>query len=275
MKIVFTDLDGTLLNDKSIISDIDLRTLKQLKQNNIISVVATGRNLFSTKKVLNDNLPIDYLIYSTGVAITNFRTKELIKSYKFSVKNTVEIVNFLVSQKLNFFMHFPVPENHNFIYNYVQKDSDFKERFEIYSDFSAPLKNLDDKISASQFVIVLPYDLKKYNFLVNELNKKFSCISIIRATSPLNNKHIWLEIYPNKVNKGYAAQKLCNILGVSANNIVAIGNDYNDEAMLEFAGKSYVVENSPEYLKQKFIPVNSNNNNGFTDAILKSEILNI
>lgn len=275
MKIVFTDLDGTLLNDKSIISDIDLRTLKQLKQNNIISVVATGRNLFSTKKVLNDNLPIDYLIYSTGVAITNFRTKELIKSYKFSVKNTVEIVNFLLSQKLNFFMHFPVPENHNFIYNYVQKDSDFKERFEIYSDFSAPLKNLDDKISASQFVIVLPYDLKKYNFLVNELNKKFSCISIIRATSPLNNKHIWLEIYPSKVNKGYAAQKLSGILGVSANNIVAIGNDYNDEAMLEFAGKSYVVENSPEYLKQKFIPVNSNNNNGFTDAILKSEILNI
>ncbi|MBN2662648.1 MAG: HAD-IIB family hydrolase, partial [Bacteroidales bacterium] len=275
MKIVFTDLDGTLLNNQNRISDIDLLTLDLLKQKHIITVVATGRNLFSTKKVLTNNLPFDYLIYSTGVAITNFKTKELIKSYRFSINNTIAIVDFLVSQKLNFFMHFPVPKNHNFLYNYIKEDTDFKERFEIYSDFSAPLTNSNKKISASQFVIVLPYDLNKYNFLVDKLNKSFSCISIIRATSPLNNKHIWLEIYPKKVNKGYAAQKLCNVLGVSNNEIIAIGNDYNDEAMLEIAGKAFVVDNSPDYLKQKFSVVNSNNNNGFSDAVLKSGILDI
>lgn len=273
MKIVITDLDGTLLNSKDEISSTNLNTLKKLQNKGVITAIATGRNLFSTKKVLKNDFPIDFLIYSTGIAITNFRTKQLLKSYKLTQDKTSAITRFLIKKQLNFFMHFPAPENHNFFYNYVQEDSDFRERFEIYSDFSASLKNNTKKISASQFVIVLPYDIEKYNLLVNEISKNFNEISIIRATSPLNNKHIWLEIYPNNVNKGFATQKLCNILGFSHSDTIAIGNDYNDEAMLKISGNSFVVDNSPDYLKQQFTVVKSNNDDGFTDAVYKSGIL--
>ncbi len=268
-KIAFVDLDGTLLNSDNHISNTNFKTLETLHKRNIKIAIVTGRNLFSTQKVLSDNLPIDYLIYSTGVAITDFKTKKILKSFEFTTAKTIDITEFLLNHKLNFFMHFPAPENHNFYYNYVIKDDDFSERFNIYADFSSPLPDKLINVTASQFVIVLPYDLDRYNFLQNEITEEFPDVSLIRATSPLNFKHIWLEIYPKGVNKGRAVSFLSDFLQVPLNNTIAIGNDYNDEAMLETAGKSYVVANAPKDLKQKYTIVADNNNNGFSEAIFK------
>jgi len=273
MKIVFTDLDGTLLNNQCKISSADFNTLEKLKRNNITVAAVTGRNLFSSKKVLTDNLPIDYLIFSTGVAIMDFKTKEILKSYKLTKTLTDSISAYLRMHKLNFFMHFPVPQNHNFFYNYVVEDSDFKERFEIYSDFSSVFPENLNGFRASQFVIVLPYDLARYTELRREIENKFPQVSIVRATSPLNNRHIWLEIYPNGVNKGSSCEKLCKIIGIDKKNTIAIGNDYNDEEMLKFAEMSFVVGNSPAELKNIYKTVADNNSSGFSEAVYKSGII--
>jgi len=45
-----------------------------------------------------------------------------------------------------------------------------------------------------------------------------------------------------------------------------VGNDYNDLDLLEWAGKSYVVENAPTDLKARFPAVASNNHGGVAEA---------
>jgi len=47
----------------------------------------------------------------------------------------------------------------------------------------------------------------------------------------------------------------------------AVGNDFNDTDMLEEAGMSFVVANSPEKMKSKFKNVSSCNENGFSEAV--------
>jgi len=45
--------------------------------------------------------------------------------------------------------------------------------------------------------------------------------------------------------------------------------------MLKVTTQSFVVENSPDYLKENYNVVSYNNNDWFTDAVFKSGILNL
>ena len=80
LKMVITDLDGTLANRDGKISKADLNTLEQLGEQNITRVIATGRSIYSAKKVLDENLPIDYLLFSSGAGILHWHRKEIIKA---------------------------------------------------------------------------------------------------------------------------------------------------------------------------------------------------
>lgn len=267
MKIVFTDLDGTLLNSEFKISKKNLRSLHKIRQNNALNVFVTGRNLYSTKKVLDNNLPVDYLIYSTGLAMIDFKTKKTL--FNFGIENTIshELIKYLVEMNVNFFVHLAAPKNHFSYYKYSTKDIDFEERLNLYSEFSNPL-NADYKhINVSQFVIILPNNLQKYEQIKEKIKNKFPFLSYIRATSPLNHSNIWFEIYPPKISKGNAVKLLCKKLNINLNEVAAIGNDYNDHDMLEIVKKAFVVENSPQILKDKFINVASNDNDGFSEVI--------
>ena len=74
-QIVITDLDGTLLNNRQEVSFEDMKSLYWLGENNVIRVIATGRNFFSLSKVLKSNFPIDYLVFSSGAGIYDWKNK--------------------------------------------------------------------------------------------------------------------------------------------------------------------------------------------------------
>jgi hypothetical protein len=267
MKIIFSDIDGTLLNSQRKISDRNLKAIEKIKKNNCKLVLATGRNLFSTQKVIFDELDIDYLIFSTGVAISDFKTKKIISSYTIDNNDTFKISKKLLELNLNFFVHFPAPENHHYYYHCSRYDKDFQERFELYKKFSNELADMPKDFKASQFVIVLPYDFSYFERIKNKIKSEFGHLSYIRATSPLDHKHIWLEIYPNNVSKGNAIKELCEYLNVDLSVTMSIGNDYNDLSMLEITKESFLVANAPEDIKKKFKIVSSNDENGFAEAV--------
>jgi len=79
------DLDGTLLNSSKKIGNDDWKTLEKIGHEGIIRVFATGRTLYSALTVLNDLTPFDYLVFSSGAGIVNWKTKEII--YKTALNN--------------------------------------------------------------------------------------------------------------------------------------------------------------------------------------------
>jgi len=46
IKIVISDLDGTLLPAQGEVSDCDIKSLNKLEEDKIVRVIATGRNLY-------------------------------------------------------------------------------------------------------------------------------------------------------------------------------------------------------------------------------------
>jgi hypothetical protein len=265
IKIVITDLDGTLLNNSKQVSLIDMKSLYWLGEHKIIRAIATGRNFYSTFKSITEKFPIDFLIFSSGAGIYDWKQKKLIHSQYLPENDVKQISEILINHKIDFMIHEMVPENHKFIYYRTKnKNPDFERRLKIYKEFADELNPKTETYKhASQILAVFPNDIK----LFQEIESKFNDIKIIRTTSPLDGDSIWMEIFPKSVSKGHGIAWLCDKLKINQSQTISVGNDYNDIDMLEYTAKKYVVSNAPDDLKEKFPICVSNQNNGFTDAI--------
>ena len=82
------------------------------------------------------------------------------------------------------------------------------------------------------------------------------------------SKPIFLEITNKNISKGNAVKKISEKLGISLEEVAAIGDSFNDVSMLEIAGFSATVENgNPEIKKMvKFIS-SSNNEDGIANFV--------
>ncbi len=267
LRMVITDLDGTLLNDEKLVSPQDRDTLQMLGEMDVCRVIATGRSLYSLRKVVEEGFPVDYIIFSTGAGVLDWRTGELLYAAHLKEKEVRFAIDTFIEAKMSFMVHDLVPENHRFLYYDANcGNSDFKNRCSIYSDFAYPL-SLDppNYKNASQLLAIVPEDPET----LENIRNKLSGLRVIRATSPLDNCTMWIEVLPPEVSKGHTAKWLCNRLCIKRDNTLAVGNDYNDLDMLNFSAYSYVVGNAPGDLRGIYEVCTGNNNSGFTDAVKK------
>ncbi|MFO8053744.1 MAG: HAD-IIB family hydrolase, partial [Bacteroidales bacterium] len=116
IKLVATDMDGTLLNDAQQVSESNIKTLKGLETNGIIRVVATGRSYYSFRQLVSPDFPIDYLVFSTGAGIMNWKTKDLIYSRYLEAEKVKVIARIFFNQRVDFMIHHIIPDNHYFDY---------------------------------------------------------------------------------------------------------------------------------------------------------------
>ena len=266
--MVLVDLDGTLLNNEKQIGLSDYQTLNDLGKLNIIRVFATGRNLHSALKVLPSNTPFDYLIFSSGAGIINWKTGEMLFQSSIGKNDVLKVEHTLKILKLNFSIHLPIPENHKYYYFKGNNlPTDFDVRNSIYDGFNFELINGFPFDFATQFLVILP-DESDFEFVASHVEG----LKIIRATSPIDGKSVWLEIFNNDVSKAKAGIFLCNKLNISQSDTIGIGNDYNDIDLLDWTAKSFIVENAPEILRKKYKWCTNNLNNPLSYVV--NEILN-
>lgn len=246
-----TDLDGTLLDSHGRLSDDNLAALHALEEAGICRILATGRSMFSLKRALPGLLPVDYVIFSTGVGIFDMKTQQLIHKNGLPLHQIKPIIQYLQDLGLSFMLHDPVPENHRFaVYKAdAPLHPDFGRRMSYYPQFWRWLHPCDAEVGeAAQFLVVLDNDMAHFERIVAGLDG----VKVIRTTSPIDHASIWLEIFPKEVSKGKALQTLMNIHDIQADEVLALGNDYNDVDMLEVAGHSFVTANAPEALKARW-----------------------
>lgn len=270
LKIVISDLDGTLLPAQGEVSEFDLRTLNKLKEKDVVRVIATGRNLYSALSALPDDFPIDFLIFSSGAGIYNWEKKELIFSQHLDSELVFDLSLELIRLKTDFMILDPIPHNHQFAYYRSGKSNpDFDRRLSLYKPFSNPIGHIEDtKRDACQLLVILSNCVNGFN----ELKGKFKNVKIIRATSPLDHESIWMEIFPLHISKAYGAEWLCKHLNIDSDLSMVIGNDYNDLDLLEWGKYPFVVANAPKELKEVYQVSKTVDESGFTYAI--DQVLN-
>ena len=264
-KIILIDLDGTLLNNNKEIGDKDLKTLERIGNNGIIRVFATGRTRYSALKVLNASIPFDYLVFSSGAGIIDWNTKEIINQTLLNKAQIHETEHVLRKLNVNFSIQLSIPDNHKYYYHSAKKtNTDFEWRNDLYKNYAKELNSVYPLNSATQFLVILE---NENDFEI--VKSKIPNLKVIRATSPIDGKSIWLEIFPENVSKAAGGKYLCKLLNISEKNSIGIGNDYNDIDLLSWTNKSFAVANSPDLIKNMFTVCADNENNPLTDVVEK------
>jgi Cof subfamily protein (haloacid dehalogenase superfamily) len=276
--LFITDFDGTLLTDEKTIAQQDLLTLSRLKKRNIITAIATGRSLYSLERALNlivgeDKLPVDYLIFSTGAGIMDAFGGGIIQSHAISTKDIRKIIACFDASKLDYMVHKAIPDTPYFLYkSHGGKNLDFQARIRLYKEFSTPLgKGQALYDSATQVLGILPGGISSQRMV--KIRKDLFDYSVIHATSPLDHSSAWIEVFNKQVSKSLAASWLASKLGIARRDVVCVGNDYNDQDLLEWSGRGYLTANGPCDLKRRFKTVSSNNHCGVSQAVRKSGLL--
>jgi len=260
------DLDGTLLRSDRTFAVPDLEALRKLGELNVVRTIATGRSLASFNTVVVSDLPVDYIIFSTGAGVLRYQSSEIIRKVHLEPHEVSRACKVLNACRLDFMVHRTIPDNHMFAYlRSNDQNTDFERRIELYKQFAIPLEDVaGDFGPATQLLAVAPP--RSARAALDKVRAEMTDFNVIQTTSPLDGKSTWIEIFPSTVSKSQTAAWLADALGIDRQLIVSVGNDYNDIDLLEWTTTSYVVNNAPADIKSRFACVASNNNGGVAEA---------
>ena len=266
IKLFAMDLDGTSLDSNSILQEKTINALKKLDENGIKFVFTSGRATPSVRYLM-ESTGIDNPLVTNNGALAFINKENLIYQNPLKYEEVEELINFSQENKL-FFQFYDLdtyysnrmcPER----FNHLEKDSTYGMNYQVNFSFSTrPLKELKlRKNSAFKFQIFL--DKNDSNKLSTILGK-VSEMGLYATTSSYG----MIEIMQKNVNKFNGLSEISYLLGISKDEMAAIGDQDNDIPMLENVGISFAMGNAIDKVKEisDFV-VSTNDEFGLIDAI--------
>lgn len=253
IKVIISDLDGTLLNSDHSISDYTKSVFQELHNQNYLIIVATGRHHLDAMSII-DNLKFPvYLVTSNGARIHSPQ-KELL--YSFDIKG--DAVKSVLSLDIN-------PEITTVLFkesvwqtSKTNKKLNAFQKEMVYPPEVVDFSDLDDYSAIKIFFTHDDHDLLVE--LKNRILQDHSNVFSHAFSLP-----ICLEFMDKSVDKSVAISRILEKEGFTFDETISFGDGFNDEKMLNTAGIGLIMKNAPDNLKSK-LPhlevISSNNEDG-------------
>ncbi|EEM45013.1 Cof-type HAD-IIB family hydrolase [Bacillus cereus group sp. MYBK163-2] len=264
-KMIVLDLDDTLLRDDHTISTRTKEALMTAQEQGVKVVLASGRPTFGMRNVAKELRLEEYgsfILSFNGAKIINCKTNEEI----FSSTLSPEIVHnlFEISQTEDVWIH-----------TYMGDDIVTEENnpyTEIEGDITGmPIVVVDDFKDAVKEPVVKVLMNKEAERLV-EVEKKLQK-QLEGQLSVMRSKPFFLEFTEAGVTKGTSLNKLIQKLGIKREEVIAMGDSYNDQAMIEFAGLGVAMGNAPDDIKEIANYVTDTNMNDGVAKVVEKFVL--
>ncbi|MDY3006618.1 Cof-type HAD-IIB family hydrolase [Anaerococcus porci] len=265
IKLIATDCDETLLSSDRTIHERNKKAIKKAQDMGIKVIIATGRGPYQLFNILEE-IDIEkedrYSVLCNGGLIMDNMSKKIVDSSPIKYDKVMEISDYCKNLGIHFEIytdkHCIISPNGNKIFGNYDGD--------IYKFVEDPKK--EDFIKDEIIIKVL---LKNHN--LNYLMSLEEDIARICDwdVSISYSSDIYMEINRKNVNKANAIKKICKHYGISMNEVLSIGDNYNDKEMLEEAGYSAAVQNAHLLLKDvsKYTTKANNNEGAVGEAIEK------
>ena len=262
-RLLFLDLDGTLLNDAKEITTGNREALERTLQRGHGVIIATGRPLKSAlalAKRLGLDKPGCYTIAYNGAKVYDWSKQETIFSRTHEIPPVLRV---------------------------FEKANEMGEHIQTYDSLDVLVEPRGDDEAVRRYCQQVGMTFRVIDDVRTDLKEKpVKCLAInyeqkdglleiqdwIRENMPeldcFFSCEWFLEIVPKGMNKGEAVKMLCNLLGVEIENAVAVGDAANDLAMLQAAGIGVAMINGSDEVKAAadYITVRDNNHDGVAEV---------
>ena len=248
MELIVFDLDGTLLNRQSTISDYTSETLKLLSKREIAYTVATGRTLHGARAILEGHhFPLPRA-YKNGVMIWHPEQQRYSSSMTLTAAELDNVVHACLHQGLTPFVFTLNADNNNTVYHSVlQADADFELVRVLGLDGHVRMRALDELPADATVThinsIGAPAAIKAVVHSVEDEAHLVAYSGIAREGAAWH----WLDIHHSDASKGGAIRTLKGLLGLE--RVICFGDSDNDLSMFEAADEAYAPANANDAIK--------------------------
>ena len=282
IKLIASDMDGTLLNHNHKIPKENVELINYAKNQGIEFVVATGRAYYEALPALNEeNINCDVISFNGGIVYDKngniisitpmlpkdlYYTIEILKSFDISyqlyTKNTIYTKS--IETDINAYIDLIRSNGYDPDVEHLRAEAQQKLDVGYITEVENIELYLNEKENPPIKIIAISNDISKLENAAKLLSENKS-ISI--TSSGANN----IEIMHKNATKGEALKEIAKIYGINLENAVAIGDNLNDQAMLDIVGYSVAMKNGNTILKEqaKYVTEKTNSEGGVADTIFK------
>ena len=257
VKIVASDLDGTLLTPNHQLSDFTKLTLKKLHDQGYTFIFATGRHHVDVSGIRQIAGIPAYMITSNGARVHD-QNNQLRYSQNVPQELVQPVID-IVRQDPNLFIHMYQDEDW-----LLDREDEILAKFHSESGFSYKRFEADNAPSKGIAKVFFTHPEQDHEYLVTfeeKLRDAFGDKLNIAFSTP------WcLEVMAAEVSKGHALDAVAKSLNLTLDNCIAFGDGMNDAEMLAMAGKGLIMGTSHEKV-MKALPDNEVIGSNADDAV--------
>jgi Cof subfamily protein (haloacid dehalogenase superfamily) len=269
IRLLALDIDGTLLNPQFQISDADMAALRRAHESGIQIALVTGRR-HDFALPIAEQLGFDLWLISSNGAITRSLRGEAFYRDLLPAGICHQLCQAMVAFRGNTVLTFDkrgkgaiVLEHMNELENSIRR---WLEKNLQYIDFVIPIENalVTDPVQA---MFCGPIARMQEVVAALEAWRLAGEITVLRTEYPARDLSI-VDVLNKDCSKGHALERWARHRGIPREQVMAIGDNYNDIEMLAFAGYPVIMGNASEDLRGRGWKVTlSNDQNGVAAAL--------
>jgi Cof subfamily protein (haloacid dehalogenase superfamily) len=256
-KLIALDVDGTLLNDEYKLTDKTKYAVKCANEAGAQIVLCTGRGPQNTIPLLAELGLEGIVITHNGAATVQSKDNSILHYVAFQPNEITPFIEFCREHQTHLALCSPLEI-------YVEELNEVSKA--MYDKFQIePIITKDaTKLDIAMVKLSAYSEQTAMDRIEVEWREMNSPLSIIRSG------HRFIDIMHAEASKGHALRRFAEDAGIAREEIMAIGNYYNDSEMIIYAGLGIAMDNSPEPVKlQANETTGSNNDDGVYQAIMK------
>jgi Cof subfamily protein (haloacid dehalogenase superfamily) len=262
-RLLALDLDDTLLRSDLTISYRTRNAIKRAEAAGVTVVLASGRvpaAMEQFARLLGMHKRPGYLVCNNGTIIQESHTGNMVYEIRIDPATALSAYDLANAEG------FPVQIYEDDIL-YVSRANEFTEYDQKITGLrQVVVENFRAMVGGGCYKLLIPGD----PMLLNPLE------SIIRTylggdITLFTSKPYFLEILPAQTDKGTALARTAEMLGIKQEEVLAIGDSMNDEAMIRWAGMGVAMANSDERIKNiaALVTEKTNDDDGVAEVIEK------
>lgn len=251
IRLLAVDIDGTLLDSRHQMPSANLQALRRAHDCGIEVVLVTGRRHRYAMSVAG-MLGFDHYLISSNGAVTRSTRGELFHRDLLPAATARALISHMDSFRDQLVLTFDLEGKGAIIVESLEGMSGgirgwFERNLE-YIEFVRPIEDclVSDPVQA-MFCGSVDRMQQAESMLANAVLA--AQITLLKTQYDARDLCI-LDILNRNCSKGHALKRWASYRGLAPQEVMAIGDNYNDVEMLEFAGHAVIMENACQELKQ-------------------------
>lgn len=261
VRLLAVDLDGTLLNSQFQISPADLAALQRAHREGVEVIVVTGRRHAFALPVAQQ-LGFDlWLISSNGAVTRSLDGRTTFHRDLLPVEVCRKLCSVMRDFRGNTVLTFDREDKGAIALEHMGELTSSIERWleknMQFIDFVAPLENalVTDPVQA---MFCGHIERMRQALAVLAASGMENEVTVLRTEYPARDLSI-VDVLNQGCSKGHALERWASYRGISRDQVMAIGDNYNDIEMLAFANVPFIMGNASEELRGRGWQVTSSN----------------